>query len=79
MLPIALSLFMISESLCVTLGGLMVSVLVIGHNVRELKPAEGDGSERAIKLRSTPSFGGQVKPLDPYCKILRHVKEPYDI
>jgi hypothetical protein len=29
----------------------------------------------AIKVRSTPSFGWEVKPKAP-CKILWHVKEP---
>jgi hypothetical protein len=37
-------------------------------------PAEGDGFLRAIKVRSTPSFGGEVKPLAPCDKILKNVK-----
>jgi hypothetical protein len=30
---------------------------------------------RAIKIRSTPSFGWEVKPEVPCRKIIRHVKE----
>jgi hypothetical protein len=37
--------------------------------------AEDDGFSRAIKIRSTTSFGGEVKPLAPWRKILRHVKD----
>jgi hypothetical protein len=44
------------------LGGLMVSVLAIEPKVREFIPGQGDGFLRAIKIRSTPSFGGEVKP-----------------
>jgi hypothetical protein len=36
--------------------------------------AEDDGLLRAIKIRSTPSFVGEVKPEPPCRKILRHVK-----
>jgi hypothetical protein len=43
------------------------------------KPAEGDGFLRAIKILSTPSFGGKVKPLAPCRKILRHVKVPFEV
>jgi hypothetical protein len=39
----------------VALGGLVVSVL----------PTEGDGFLRVIKIRSTTSFGGEVKPSVP--------------
>jgi hypothetical protein len=28
---------------------------------------------RAIKIRSAPSFGGEIKPEAPCCKILWHV------
>jgi hypothetical protein len=30
---------------------------------------------RVIKICSTPSFGGEIKPLAPYHRILWHVKE----
>jgi hypothetical protein len=39
----------------------MVSVLAIGRKVRWFKPSRGDGFLKAIKIRSTPSFGGEVK------------------
>jgi hypothetical protein len=34
---------------------------------------------RAIKIRSPPSFGGEVKPSAPFREILRHVIEPFDV
>jgi hypothetical protein len=47
------------------LGGVMVSMLAIGPKVRGLKPGQGDGFLRAIKIHSMPSFGGEVK-LSPH-------------
>jgi hypothetical protein len=47
----------------------MVSMLAIGPKVHGFKP---DGFLRAI-IRSTPSFGGEIKPLAP-CMFLRHAK-----
>jgi hypothetical protein len=38
-------------------------------------PSENDVLLRAIKIRSTPSFGGEVKPSALCTKILRHVKD----
>jgi hypothetical protein len=38
----------------------MVGVLAIGNSVRGLKPGRGDGFFRAIKIRSTSSFRGEV-------------------
>jgi hypothetical protein len=44
-------------------------MLANGHKVR------GDGALRAINIRSTPSFGEEVRR----CRtILRHVKKPYE-
>jgi hypothetical protein len=40
-------------------------------------PAKGNGLLRVIKIHSTHSFGGQVKPLAPCRKISWHVKELY--
>jgi hypothetical protein len=57
-------------------GGVMVSVLTTGPKGRVFKPGRGDGFLRAIKIRSTPSFGWEAKPETPCCKILRHVKAP---
>jgi hypothetical protein len=58
------------------LGGVVVSVLTTGPKGRGFKPGRGDGFWRAIKIRSTPSFGWKVKPEVPRRKILRHVKDP---
>jgi hypothetical protein len=43
---------------------------------RGFKPDGGDEFLRAIKIRSTPSFGWKVKPSVPCRKILRHVNDP---
>jgi hypothetical protein len=56
------------------LGGVVVSVLATGPKVCEFEPGQGDGFLRAIKIRSTPSFGWEVKPEVPCRKILRHVR-----
>jgi hypothetical protein len=53
----------------------VVSVLATGPKGRGFKPGRGDGFLRAIKIRSTPSFGWEVKRDTPFRKILRHVKE----
>jgi hypothetical protein len=39
----------------------VVSVLVTGPKGRGFKPGRGDGILRAIQIRSTPSFGWEVK------------------
>jgi hypothetical protein len=44
--------------------------MVAGSN-----PGQGDGFLRVITIRSTTSFGREVKPEVPCRKILRHVKE----
>jgi hypothetical protein len=41
-------------------------------------PAEGDGLLIAIEIRSTSSFGGEVKPAVTCRNILQHVKELYE-
>jgi hypothetical protein len=53
-------------------GGLVVSVLDIGPNVCGFKPGRGRWILKAIKIRSTSSFGGEVKPSAPCRKTLRH-------
>jgi hypothetical protein len=53
------------------LGGAMVSVLAIIHKVPGFKHGLGDGFLSAKKIRSTPSFGGEVKPEDLCRNILR--------
>jgi hypothetical protein len=40
---------------------------------------EDDGFLRAIKISSTSSFGGEVKPSAPSRKILRNVKKPFEV
>jgi hypothetical protein len=47
----------------------MVSGLATGPKVLGFKPGLDDGFLRAIKLRSTPSFGGEVKPEAPCRKV----------
>jgi hypothetical protein len=44
------------------LGGIVISVLATGSNVREFKPGRGRRFLMTIKIRSTTSFGGEVKP-----------------
>jgi hypothetical protein len=41
-------------------------------------PVEADGDLIAIKICSTTSIGGKVKPSVPCHTILRHVKKPYE-
>jgi hypothetical protein len=65
--------FIISRE--VILGGPDVIVFVIGPKVHRLKPSWGRWILRAI-IRSTNSFGGEIKPSAPCRKILRHVKNP---
>jgi hypothetical protein len=47
------------------LGGVVVSVLATGPKGCWFKPGQGDGFLRAIKIRSTPSFGWEIKPEGP--------------
>jgi hypothetical protein len=53
----------------------VVSVLATGPKGRGFKHGRGDGFLRAIKIRSTPSIGWEVKLEVPCHKILRHVKD----
>jgi hypothetical protein len=55
----------------------VVSVLATGPKVRGFKPGQGREDFKGDKIRSTPSFGGEVKPSVP-CRRLRHIKEPYE-
>jgi hypothetical protein len=59
------------------LGSVMVSLLTIRPKVCVLKPGQDDGFLSAIKISSTPCFGGEVKPKAPCRRILRHIKERY--
>jgi hypothetical protein len=53
----------------VVLGGVMISVLAIESKVRGFKSGRERRILRPIKIRSTPSFGGEVKPSVPCRKI----------
>jgi hypothetical protein len=64
----------LSISFSSRLGGVKVSVLAIRRKVLWFTPGWGDGFLGAIKNRSTPSFGGEVKSEVPCRKITRHVK-----
>jgi hypothetical protein len=61
----------------VALGGIVVACLPLDPTFAGSKPAEDDGLLSTIKIRSTTSFGGEVKPSVLCPKILRLVKEPY--
>jgi hypothetical protein len=52
----------------------MVSVFDIQTKVCGFKPGRGYGFLRVIQICYVPSFGGEVKPEAPCCKVLRHVK-----
>jgi hypothetical protein len=49
----------------------MAGVIATGHKSRGFKPGRGDEFLMAIKIRSTTSFGWEVKPEVPRRKILR--------
>jgi hypothetical protein len=53
----------------------VVSVLATGPKGRGLEFGQGDEFLKAIKIRSTPSFGWEVKPEAPCRKILRYVTD----
>jgi hypothetical protein len=43
----------------------VVSVLATGYKGRGFEPDQGEGFLRAIKIRSTPSFGCEIKREGP--------------
>jgi hypothetical protein len=55
-------------------GGVVVSVLATGPKGRGFEADQRDRFLRAIKIRSRPSFGWEVKPEVPSPKNLRRVK-----
>jgi hypothetical protein len=63
--------------------GLVVIVLAIVPKIREFKPGRGrwtfKGDLRAIKVRSTTSFGEEENPSLTCRKILLNVKDPYGV
>jgi hypothetical protein len=54
----------------------VVTVIATGPKDRGFKPSRCDEFLRAMKIRSTPSFGWEGKPEVPCRKVLRHVKDP---
>jgi hypothetical protein len=46
----------------VVFGGLWLACLPMDPKFAGSNPAGGDGLLRTIQIRSTPSFGGEVKP-----------------
>jgi hypothetical protein len=64
------------KSMGCRLGGLVVSVLATVPKGRGFKSGRGGGFLKAINIRSTPSFGWEVKLEVPPCKILQHVRNP---
>jgi hypothetical protein len=57
------------------LGGVVISVLATGPKGFGFEPGQGDEFLGAIKIRSTPSFGWEVKLEVPCRKILWHAKD----
>jgi hypothetical protein len=51
-----------SVSMAIRLGDVVVSALTTGPKVRGFEPGQGSGFLKAINIRSTPSFGWEVKP-----------------
>jgi hypothetical protein len=47
------------------LSGVVVNVLATGSKSCGLKPSQGNGFLRVIKIHSTPSIGWEVKPEAP--------------
>jgi hypothetical protein len=61
----------------IALGGVIVIVLTTESKLRGFKPGRERWIFRAMKIRSTTSFGVKIKPSSPCRKILRHIKVPY--
>jgi len=57
----------------------MISVIAIGLKLRGFKPVRGDGFLRAMKMRNTPSFRGEVKLSAACRKVLQHVKDSFEV
>jgi hypothetical protein len=53
----------------------MVVVLSLDLRLSGTKLAKDDGFLRTIEIRTTTSFGGEVKPSAPCRKILRYAKD----
>jgi hypothetical protein len=57
----------------------VVNVFATGSKGRGFKPGRGDGFLRAIKIRSTSSFGWEVKPEVHVVRFYGMLKIPCDI
>jgi hypothetical protein len=57
----------------------VVTVLTIGPKSRGFKPGRGDVFLTVTKMRSTPSFGGEVKPEVTCRTVLYNFKEVYEV
>jgi hypothetical protein len=55
------------------LGGLVLTSFTLVPRFTGSNPVKDNGFLRATQIRSTPSFGWEVKPEVPCRKILRHV------
>jgi hypothetical protein len=62
----------------VALGDLVVSVFSIEPKVRGFRPGQKRWLFMGDKIRSNTFFGEEVKLSVPCCKILLHVKNPYN-
>jgi hypothetical protein len=60
-------------------GGLVLSVLGIGHKVRGIKPGLGGAFLRGIEIRTKSSFGEEVTPSAPCRKVFRHVQNHFEV
>jgi hypothetical protein len=57
----------------------VIIVFALGLKFAVSNPAEGDGLLRALKICIVHFFGGEVKQSALCCKILRHVKEHFEV
>jgi hypothetical protein len=62
----------------VALGSIVVTCLPLHPRFAGSNPADDDEFLRELRIRSTTSYGGEVKPSVPCRKILQRVKEPYE-
>jgi hypothetical protein len=69
----------VNEELGVILRGIMVSVLAIEPKVRGVKPGRGRWIFKGYKNPQHAFLQGEVKPSAPCRKILRHVKDPFEV
>jgi hypothetical protein len=71
-------MYVCTQYTTVDLGGVVDESLTLETRFAGLNSAEDHRVLRAIKVSSTTSFGGEVKPSVPCRNVLQHVKEPYE-